>query len=127
MTVVDRHVVRVTADVPEDDFVNVATDNLRYNGVYTIMDTGPRVQGRALDLYMWSCKEALSFGRKPIQVTVLRLGWNPQASTPSLVDRLFREIIRILLLGLRADNSPAKPRPTKSPTVSKPAVKRRLS
>ena len=62
----------------------------RHNGVYTIMDTGPEVQGRELDLYMWNCNEALSFGRKPIQVTVLRLGWNPQASTPSLVDRLFR-------------------------------------
>jgi hypothetical protein len=54
------------------------------------MDTGPRVQGRLLDLYMWSCKEALAFGRKSIQVTVLRLGWNPQASTPGLIGRLFR-------------------------------------
>jgi len=76
--------------LPVGSVVNVATDNMRYNGVYTIMDTGPRVQGRLLDLYMWSCKEALRFGRKPIQVTVLRLGWNPQASTPSLIDRLFR-------------------------------------
>ncbi len=76
--------------LPVGSVVNVATDNLRYNGVYTIMDTGPRVQGRLLDLYMWSCKEALAFGRRPIQVTVLRLGWNPQASTPGLIDRLFR-------------------------------------
>ena len=76
--------------LPVGSVVNVATDNMRYNGVYTIMDTGPRVQGRLLDLYMWSCTEALRFGRKPIQVTVLRLGWNPQASTPSLIDRLFR-------------------------------------
>ena len=78
------------AILPVGSVVNVATDNQRYNGVYTIMDTGPRVQGRALDLYMWSCNEALRFGRKPIQVTVLRLGWNPQASTPSFVDRIFR-------------------------------------
>jgi len=76
--------------LPVGSVVNVATDKTRYNGVYTIMDTGPSVQGRALDLYMWSCKEALAFGRKPIQVTVLRLGWNPQASTPSFVDRIFR-------------------------------------
>ena len=54
------------------------------------MDTGPRVQGRVLDLYMWSCHEALAFGRKQIEVTVLRLGWDPNASTPSLIDRLFR-------------------------------------
>jgi len=76
--------------LPVGSVVNVATDNPRYNGVYTIMDTGPRVQGRLLDLYMWSCHEALAFGRKPIQVTVLRLGWNPQASTPGVIDRLFR-------------------------------------
>jgi 3D (Asp-Asp-Asp) domain-containing protein len=78
------------AILPVGSVVNVSTDNVRYNGVYTIMDTGPRVQGRVLDLYMWSCKEALSFGRKSIQVTVLRLGWNPQASSPSVIDRLFR-------------------------------------
>jgi len=76
--------------LPVGSVVNIATDSIRYNGVYTIMDTGPRVQGRLLDLYMWSCKEALAFGRKQIQVTVLRLGWNPQASTPGLIDRLFR-------------------------------------
>jgi 3D (Asp-Asp-Asp) domain-containing protein len=78
------------AILPVGSVVNVSTENIRYNGVYTIMDTGPRVQGRLLDLYMWSCREALRFGRKRIQVTVLRLGWNPQASTPSLIDRLFR-------------------------------------
>jgi hypothetical protein len=26
-----------------------------------------------------------------MQVSVLRLGWNPRASTPTLVDRLFQE------------------------------------
>jgi 3D (Asp-Asp-Asp) domain-containing protein len=78
------------AILPVGSVVNVSTDKARYNGVYTIMDTGPRVQGRILDLYMWSCNEALAFGRKPIEVTVLRLGWNPQASTPSFIDRLFR-------------------------------------
>jgi len=54
------------------------------------MDTGPKVQGRLLDLYMWSCHEALRFGRRQVQVTVLRLGWDPKASSPSLIDRLFR-------------------------------------
>ena len=63
----------------------------RYNGIYTIMDTGPSVQGRHIDIYMWSCNEALALGRRNISVTVLRLGWNPKASTPTLVDRLFRQ------------------------------------
>jgi hypothetical protein len=58
--------------------------------VYTVMDTGPAVKGRLLDLYVWSCHEALAFGRRPVQVTVLRLGWDPRASAATLVDRLFR-------------------------------------
>lgn len=76
--------------LPVGSVVNISTDTTKYNGVYTIMDTGPKVQGRVLDIYMWSCHEALAFGRRDIEVTVLRLGWNPSASTPSLVDRLFR-------------------------------------
>ena len=76
--------------LPVGTVLNITTDALKYNGIYTVMDTGPKVQGRILDLYMWSCHEALDFGRKPVQVTVLRLGWSPSASSPSLIDRLFR-------------------------------------
>ena len=76
--------------LPVGTVLNIATGEPKYNGVYTVMDTGPRVQGRTLDLYMWSCHEALRFGRKPVDVTVLRLGWDPQASAPTLIDRLFR-------------------------------------
>jgi len=63
----------------------------KYNGIYTIMDTGPKVQGRHIDIYMWSCNEALELGRREIGINVLRLGWNPKASTPTLIDRLFRQ------------------------------------
>lgn len=63
----------------------------KYNGVYTILDTGPAVQGREVDVYMWNCNEALTFGRRPIHLTVLRLGWNPRATTPGFLDRLFKK------------------------------------
>jgi hypothetical protein len=76
--------------LPVGSVLNVAAGDSRYNGVYTVMDTGPKVQGRLLDLYMWSCHEALKFGRRQVQVTVLRLGWDPKASSPGLIDRLFR-------------------------------------
>ena len=76
--------------LPVGSVVTVSTRDPKYNGVYTIMDTGPKVQGRILDVYMWSCTEALNFGRKDVQVTVLRLGWNPRDSTPSLISTLFR-------------------------------------
>jgi len=62
----------------------------KYNGIYTVMDTGPAVQGRQVDVYMWNCNEVLTFGRVPVHVTVLRLGWNPRATTPSFLDRFFK-------------------------------------
>jgi 3D (Asp-Asp-Asp) domain-containing protein len=77
--------------LPVGSVVQVDRLGDRYNGIYTIMDTGPRVHGRHVDIYMWSCNEALALGRKAVQITVLRMGWNPRASTPKLVDRLFRQ------------------------------------
>jgi 3D (Asp-Asp-Asp) domain-containing protein len=77
--------------LPVGSVIQVYRLGERYNGIYTIMDTGPAVQGREIDIYMWSCHEALQFGRRQIAVNVLRLGWNPKASTPSLVERLFRQ------------------------------------
>ncbi len=52
----------------------------RYRGIYTVMDTGPSVNGRHVDLYLWSCNEALTFGRRDAIVTILRLGWHPKNS-----------------------------------------------
>jgi 3D (Asp-Asp-Asp) domain-containing protein len=77
--------------LPVGSVIQVDRLGERYNGIYTIMDTGPRVQGRHIDIYMWSCNEALQLGRQAVGLTVLRLGWNPRASTPSLIDRLFRQ------------------------------------
>ena len=76
--------------LPVGSVLSIAIGDNRYNGVYTVMDTGPKVQGRLLDLYMWSCHDALKFGRKDVQVTVLRLGWDPRATAPTLIDRVFR-------------------------------------
>jgi 3D (Asp-Asp-Asp) domain-containing protein len=76
--------------LPVGTVIEVDKAGDQYNGIYTIMDTGPLVQGRHIDLYMWSCNEALAFGAKGVSLTVLRLGWNPKASNPGLIERLFR-------------------------------------
>jgi 3D (Asp-Asp-Asp) domain-containing protein len=68
--------------LPVGSVVEIHSNQARYSGIYTVMDTGPSVQGREIDFYMWSCYEALSFGRQPVHVTVLRLGWNPRAALP---------------------------------------------
>jgi 3D (Asp-Asp-Asp) domain-containing protein len=111
--------------LPVGSVVNITTDDTKYNGVYTVMDTGPKVQGRTLDVYMWSCNEALAFGRKQVQITVLRLGWNPSNSSPSLIDRLFRrrEAARNAAppaspLVAPADTDATVPTPPAEPTVA---------
>jgi 3D (Asp-Asp-Asp) domain-containing protein len=77
--------------LPVGSVVQIDRLGEKYNGVYTVMDTGPRVHGRHLDIYIWSCNEALQLGRRQMLITVLRMGWNPQNSSPKLVERLFRQ------------------------------------
>ena len=77
--------------LPVGTVVELDTPDARYDGIWTIMDTGPAVQGRLIDLYLWSCHDALRFGRRSIALTVLRLGWNPQNSAPGQIDTLFRQ------------------------------------
>ncbi len=79
------------AILPVGSVVRLETPNPRYSGVWTVMDTGPSVRGRSVDLYLWSCKEALQFGRRNVRLTVLRLGWSPENSIPGIVDTLFRK------------------------------------
>jgi 3D (Asp-Asp-Asp) domain-containing protein len=66
--------------LPEGSVVEIQGGPERYRGIYTIMDTGPRIVGRHIDVYMWSCIEAVGFGRRPVTLNVLRLGWNPKNS-----------------------------------------------
>jgi 3D (Asp-Asp-Asp) domain-containing protein len=77
--------------LPIGSVVSVKTDTPEYDGIYTILDTGPAIKGRILDIYMWSCYEALDFGRKKIEVNILRLGWSPTVSTPDTVNPLFKQ------------------------------------
>ncbi|OFW31407.1 MAG: hypothetical protein A3G76_05220 [Acidobacteria bacterium RIFCSPLOWO2_12_FULL_65_11] len=76
--------------LPIGSLVEIDSLDARYDGIYAILDTGPAIQGREVDIYMWSCNDALKFGRQSVYVTVLRLGWNPRAMRPGFLDRLFR-------------------------------------
>jgi 3D (Asp-Asp-Asp) domain-containing protein len=76
--------------LPVGSVVRLDVSNDKYDGVYTVLDTGPAIQGREVDIYMWSCNEALAFGARTARLTVLRLGWNPQATSTSLVNRFLR-------------------------------------
>jgi 3D (Asp-Asp-Asp) domain-containing protein len=43
----------------------------RYSGVYRVEDTGSRIRGRKIDIYMPSHEAAKQFGRETVKVEVL--------------------------------------------------------
>ena len=43
-----------------------------YAGIYTVMDTGSKIKGRDLDIFMPSCARARTFGRRDIRVRILK-------------------------------------------------------
>jgi 3D (Asp-Asp-Asp) domain-containing protein len=75
--------------LPLGSVVQIDSREAYVDGIYTVLDTGPDIQGRRIDLYMWSCNDALQFGRQTVTLTVVRLGWNPRATTRSFGERLF--------------------------------------
>ena len=42
-----------------------------YAGTYSVMDTGPGIKGRELDIFMASCGQAKKFGRRTVLVRIL--------------------------------------------------------
>jgi 3D (Asp-Asp-Asp) domain-containing protein len=46
----------------------------RYDGEYTVKDTGREIKGREIDIYIASDAEAKRFGRKNVTVEVLQSG-----------------------------------------------------
>src|ERR1700730_14061851 len=53
----------------------------RYSGDYTVEDTGAKVDGHYIDVYMPSQAEAKKFGRQRVKVVVLKYG-NDETSPP---------------------------------------------
>jgi 3D (Asp-Asp-Asp) domain-containing protein len=46
--------------------------NSEYSGIYVVRDTGGRIKGKKLDIWVPSVKEARKFGRRKVQVSIIR-------------------------------------------------------
>jgi 3D (Asp-Asp-Asp) domain-containing protein len=42
-----------------------------YTGTYTVLDTGGRIRGRVIDVYVPTHREAMQFGRRSVKIKVL--------------------------------------------------------
>jgi 3D (Asp-Asp-Asp) domain-containing protein len=54
----------------------------RYTGTYTVLDTGSRIRGRLVDVYVPTYKDAVEFGRRQIKIKVL--GKKTRSPNPAL-------------------------------------------
>ena len=45
-----------------------------WSGIYTVTDTGRKVQGNHVDIFIPSTAAAKEFGRRPVRVRILRVG-----------------------------------------------------
>jgi 3D (Asp-Asp-Asp) domain-containing protein len=113
--------------LPVGSVIQVESLSPKYNGIYTIMDTGPAVEGRELDIYMWSCHEALSFGRRPVTISVLRLGWNPRATSAAAISSEIKVREDRLREGTDLAVTPAAASPAATAPAPAPADDRRGS
>jgi 3D (Asp-Asp-Asp) domain-containing protein len=64
----------VAADIrrlPLGTRLRVLAPGQSYAGVYTVLDTGSKISGRNLDIFMASCAHARRFGKRTVQVRIL--------------------------------------------------------
>jgi 3D (Asp-Asp-Asp) domain-containing protein len=76
-----RHVVAADPDIlPIGSRIKIRRAG-RYSGEYVVADTGAKILGRKLDIYMPSTRECLKFGSRRVRVQVIQLGDGTRAAT----------------------------------------------
>jgi 3D (Asp-Asp-Asp) domain-containing protein len=76
-----RHVVAADPDIlPIGTRIKIRRAG-RYSGEYVVADTGAKIQGRRLDIYMPTTAECKKFGVKRVRVQVIQLGDGTRAAT----------------------------------------------
>jgi 3D (Asp-Asp-Asp) domain-containing protein len=76
-----RHVIAADPDIlPIGTRIKIRHAG-RYSGEYVVADTGAKIQGRRLDIYMPTTAECKKFGVKRVKVQVIQLGDGTRAAT----------------------------------------------
>lgn len=65
--------------LPLGSIIRVLTG--KYSGIYRVLDTGPGIRGKRLDIYVTCRREAINFGKQRVQIEVLRYGWGNREDT----------------------------------------------
>ncbi|MFL6414674.1 MAG: 3D domain-containing protein [Bryobacteraceae bacterium] len=87
-----RHVVAADPDIlPLGSRIKIRRAG-KYSGEYVVADTGSKIQGRRLDIYMPSEQACKKFGTKVVRVKVIQLGNGTQAATKQADQAVKRDV-----------------------------------
>lgn len=78
---VHRHIVAADPDIlPIGSRIKIRRAG-RYSGEYVVADTGEKIQGRHLDIYIPNLEACKKFGKRKVTVSVIALGNGTHAAT----------------------------------------------
>jgi 3D (Asp-Asp-Asp) domain-containing protein len=87
-----RHIVAAdTAILPIGSVIKIKHAG-RYSGEYVVADTGEKIIGRKLDIFIPSTLACKKFGRKRVSVTVIQLGDGTHESAKQSVDQVKQDV-----------------------------------
>lgn len=118
-----RHVVAADPDVlPLGSRIKIRRAG-KYSGEYVVADTGAKIQGRRLDIYMPSKAECVKFGSKPVRVRVVQLGDGKSSTTKQADQIVKKEVDKDIAKGVVGNAATENDWKTKSAATTARAVR----
>lgn len=87
-----RHIVAADPDVlPLGSIIRIRGAG-QYSGEYVVADTGAKIQGRHIDIYIPSLAACMKFGVKHVDVHVVQVGRNTQRSAKAAYQQMRQDV-----------------------------------
>jgi len=102
-----RHVVAADPDViPIGSRIKIKRAG-RYSGEYVVADTGAKIQGRKLDIYMPNTGECKKFGARRVRVRIVQLGDGSRETTKQADQMVKQDVKKDVAKGVVGDAATA--------------------
>jgi 3D (Asp-Asp-Asp) domain-containing protein len=90
--VTQRHIVAADPDIlPIGSRITIRHAG-RYSGEYVVADTGEKIEGRKLDIYMPNSATCMKFGKKAVRVRVIQLGDGTKHTTEQAQSKVKQDV-----------------------------------
>ncbi|HEX7362594.1 MAG TPA: 3D domain-containing protein [Bryobacteraceae bacterium] len=87
-----RHIVAADPDIlPLGSIIEIRGAG-RYSGEYVVADTGAKIQGRHIDIYIPTLAACMKFGVEHVEVQVLQVGHNTHRSAEAAYRQVRQDV-----------------------------------